>query len=96
MLKVQEALLVFYKGSQDTIQKTMNLKPNVNSDVALKLKDSLDRFYEKSCSVADDQTETKEALTILLDIIMKSVRDDAGDNQELDQEEVTREAHLRC
>ncbi len=103
MLEAQEQdheiLLAFHKDFQDAIQKTINLKPNVESDVVLKLKDTLDQLYEKSCIVADDQTETKEALTLLLDIIMKSVRNGAGDDQqahqELDQEEAARVAHFK-
>lgn len=101
MLEAQEQdheiLINFHKEFQDAIQKTINLKPNEESDVILEIKDNLDKLYEKSCLVADDQSETKEALIMLVGIIMTSIRKGAGDDkqahQELDQEEAARSAH---
>jgi tRNA-dihydrouridine synthase len=103
MLEAQEQdhqiLLDFHKEFQDAIQKTINLKPNEESDVILGLKDTLDKLYERVCQIADDQSETKEALVMLVGIIMKSIRKGAEDDQqaiqELDQEEAAREAHYQ-
>lgn len=93
-----EVLLGFHKEFQQAIQETVSLKPNVESDVVLKLKDTLDKLYEQASIIADDQSESKEAITKLVDVIMLSVRNGAGTDvqahQELDQEEAAREAHF--
>ena len=102
MLEAQKAdheiLLSFHKDFQQAIHDTVNLKPNEESDVILKLKDNLDKLYEKACIVADDQTENKEAITKLINVIMGSIRNGAGTDvqahQELDQEEAARQAHF--
>ena len=93
-----EILLGFHKEFQQAIQETISLKPNVESDVVLKLKDTLDKLYEQASIIADDQTESKEAITKLVGVIMASVRNGAGTDvqahKELDQEEAARDAHF--
>ncbi|MEE9304510.1 MAG: hypothetical protein V3U84_12110 [Thiotrichaceae bacterium] len=93
-----EILLTFHKEFQDAVQQTVDLKPNVDSDVILKLKDSLDKLYEKAGIIADDQSESKNAITKLITVIMGSIRNGAGTDvqahQELDQEDAARAAHF--
>lgn len=103
MLKAQqedhEILLEFHEQFQKAVHDTVELKPNVDSDIVLKLKDNLDRLYEKASIVADDQTYTKESIKKLISVIMQSIRNGAGNDmqahQELDQEEAAREAHFQ-
>ncbi len=102
MLDVQEkdhqVLLDFHKDFQGIIEQTIQLKPNEDSDVILKLKDKLDKLYERASIIADDQRETKQAIRQLLKVIMTSVRKGAGTDvqahKELDQEEAARDAHF--
>jgi len=102
MLEAQEndhqVLLQFHKDFQDAIQRTIDLKPNEESDVILKLKDRLDKLYEQASLIADDQSESKAAIKKLLKVIMAAIRNGAGNDvqahKELDQEEAAREAHF--
>ena len=102
MLEAQEndhqVLLQFHKDFQDAIQRTIDLKPNEESDVILKLKDRLDKLYEQASLIADDQSESKAAIKKLLKVIMAAIRKGAGNDvqahKELDQEEAAREAHF--
>ena len=93
-----EVLLQFSKEFQDAIQQTIGLKPNVESDVLLKLKEDLDKLYERASRIADDQSENKEALTQLVGVIMSAIRSAAGTDpqalQELNQEDAARSAHF--
>lgn len=93
-----EQLLAFHEEFQEVLSDSVQLKPNVDSDIVLKLKDRLDRLYEQASVIADDQNETKTALRQLLDLVMTAVRVGAGSDQqalqELDQEQQAREAHF--
>lgn len=96
--KDHDTLLVFIDEFQEVLEATVELKPNSDSDVVLKLKERLDKLYEASCIVPDDQTEVKGHIQKLLEVIMSSVRAGAGNDtkahQELDQEETARKAHF--
>jgi hypothetical protein len=96
--KDHDILLAFHKEFQQVLQDTVNLKPNVESDVVLTLKDQLDKLYEQASRIADDQTETREAIKKLLTIIMATIRNGAANDpqaqQELDQEETARQTHF--
>jgi hypothetical protein len=96
--KDHDTLLEFMQEFQQALEDTVKLKPTSDSDVILKLKEQLDKLYEASCVVPDEQTETQEAIKKLLTIIMASIRNGAGNDptahKELDQEETARHAHF--
>lgn len=93
-----EQLLAFHEEFQEVLSDSVQLKANVDSDVVLKLKDRLDKLYEQASVIADDQSETKKSLKQLLEIVMSAVRVGAGNDeqahQELNQEQLAREAHF--
>ncbi|MCP3669147.1 MAG: hypothetical protein GY814_01660 [Gammaproteobacteria bacterium] len=101
LLKVQrldhEELVEFITGFHTLVQKTVNLKPNEESEVILGIKEQLDMAYEQASVLADDQTETKQAISKLTHIIMNTIRTNAtGDAlamNELEQEDAARSAH---
>ena len=96
--KDHDTLLSFTTEFQEVLEATVELKPNSDSDIVLKLKERLDKLYEASCVVPDEQTEIRGHIQKLLEIIMSSVRTGAGNDtkahQELDQEETARKAHF--
>ncbi len=103
MMEAQQAdhneIIEFHESFKKALTDTVNLKPNVESDVVLELKDRLEKLYEQAHRIGDDQSDTKGALKQLLGLIMASVRKGAGNDaqahQELDQEEAAREAHFQ-
>jgi hypothetical protein len=92
-----EELVEFIGGFRALVQRAVNLKANEESEVILKIKEQLDIAYEQASGLADDQTETKDAIKKLTLIIMNSIRSNAaGDRtaeQELTQEQEARSAH---
>lgn len=92
-----DELVEFITGFRALVQRTVNLKPNEESEVILKIKEKLDMAYEQAAGLADDQTETKEAISKLTQIIMKSIQSiAAGDSlavDELKMEQQARAAH---
>ncbi len=93
-----ELLQQFMLDFRDVITQATSLKPNEDSEIILEVKDKLDKLYAASVTVADDQTRVKESIKKLLGVIMKSVRSGAGDDthalQELNQEEMARDANM--
>ncbi|OQX30551.1 MAG: hypothetical protein B0D96_08785 [Candidatus Sedimenticola endophacoides] len=92
-----EELVEFIGTFRGLIQRAAGLQANEQSEVILKLKEELDQCYEQACGLADDQSETKEALRRLLGVIMQTVEAGAaGDplaQSELRQERAARAAH---
>jgi len=92
-----EELVDFIGKFRSLVQQAIGLKPSEESEVILKLKEDLDKAYEQACGLADDQTETKEAIKKLVGVIMNSVEAGAGNDQvalnELAQERIARAAH---
>lgn len=103
LLEVQrldhEELLKFVTSLRDLVQRAVDLKPNVESQVILDLKADLDKIYEQACTAADDQSGNKDAIRQLLAIVMVTVRSAAaGDpmaEQQLEEEEQARTTHFR-
>lgn len=101
LLKAQrldhEELVEFITGFRALVQKTVNLKPNEESDVIIEIKEQLDMAYEQASVLADDQTETKQAISKLTQVIMNTIRSNAaGDSMALDelkQEHEARASH---
>lgn len=93
-----EELVRFVQDLRQTIQRAVDLQPNVGSEVVLALKEDLDRLYEVSAGLAEDQRANQAAIAQLQEVIMRNVeRGAAGDPQavdELGQERVARAAHF--
>lgn len=93
-----EELLAFLTELRQAVQRAVDLKPNEGSEVILGLKEQLDRLYEVSAGLADDQAANQGALAQLIEVIMRNVeRSAAGDAQALDelaQERVARAAQF--
>jgi hypothetical protein len=92
-----EELVDFIGGFRALVQRTVNLKSNEESETILKIKEQLDIAYEQASGLADDQSETKDAIKKLTLIIMNSIRSNTGGDrtaeQELNQEQEARTAH---
>lgn len=95
--KDHDILQKFMLDFRDVMSQTVSFKPNEESEVILEVKDKLDKLYATSVSIADDQQKVRESIKKLLAIIMKSVRkgaeNDAHALQELEQEDMAREAN---
>ena len=93
-----EELLAFITHVRGVVQQAVDLSPTEESDVILKLKEQLDRAYEQSAGLADDQATYQAALAELIEVVMRNVeRGAAGDPQavdELAQERTARSAHF--
>ena len=96
--KDHEILQQFMLDFKDTMFKAVDFKPNEDSEKILEIKDSLDKLYATSSTIADDQTRIKESIKKFLEVIMQAVRKGAGDDmqalQELEQEDNAREANF--
>ncbi len=92
-----EELVEFINGFRALVQRTVNLKPNEEIDAVLKIKGQLDIAYEQASGLADDQSETKNAIRKLTQIIVNSIRansmNDSLIHEELRQEEEARNTH---
>ncbi len=95
--KDHDILQQFMLDFREVMSKVVSFKPNEESEVILEAKDKLEKLYASSISVADDQIRVSESIKKLIAVIMQSIRKSAGDDvkaqQELDQEEMAREAH---
>lgn len=92
-----EELVAYIEDLRNLVGEAVALGPHEQSDVILGLKERLDQAYETACRLADDQTPNKEAIRKLVAVIMRSVWKGAGNDtlahQELEQEEMARQAH---
>ncbi len=103
LLEVQrldnDELLSYLTDLRSLVQRAITLNPNEESQVILDLKADLDQSYEKSCTLADDQRSNREAISQLLEVIMKTVRTSAGNDtlaqQQLEEEVLARTHHFR-
>jgi hypothetical protein len=93
-----DELVGFITDFRKLIHEAVNLKPNDDSEVILGLKERLDQAFERAAGLADDQTETKNAIKKLTAAIMAAVRNGAAGDPaallELEQEEQARRAHF--
>ena len=102
LLEVQrldhEELLAFITELRQVVQRAVELKSNEESEVILKLKEDLERLYETSAGLADEQQDNQQAIRQLLAVIMRSIASNAaGDSlaqQELDMEAQARGLHF--
>ena len=93
-----EELLAFIGELRQVVQRAVELKSNEESEVILKLKEDLERLYETSAGLADEQQDNQQAIRQLLAVIMRSITANAaGDSlaeQELDMEAQARSLHF--
>lgn len=93
-----EELMAFIPQLRQTVQRAVRLKPNEESDVVLRLKEDLDRLYETSAGLADEQQGNQQAIRDLLAIIMRTVREAAAGDPEAENnllmEEQARAVHF--
>ena len=94
-----EELTVFITQFRKLILEAVELQPNAESGQVLGIKERLDKSYEQSAGLADDQQETREAILKLQETIMAAVRKGAGADssalRELVQEEQARAVHFQ-
>ncbi|MGB1110801.1 MAG: hypothetical protein ACPG4N_10625 [Gammaproteobacteria bacterium] len=87
----------FTEALQALVKEAMELKPNVESDVVLGLKERADKLYEQAAGLGGKLDSEMEALKKLTAVIMASVRRGAGVDptalNELDQEDQARQDH---
>jgi hypothetical protein len=102
LLEVQrqdhEELMAFLQSLRGLVQRTVQLKPNEETQVILDLKAELEKHYEQACGLADQQEGNKQAIRQLVEVIMNTIRRNAaGDalaEQELAEEELARSTHF--
>jgi len=88
----------FINDFQSLVKKAVDLAPNTPSETILQIKEELDRSYQQACALPGDQSEIKRAIMKLVAIIMqaiwKGIGNDAFARQQLQEEEMAREAHF--
>jgi hypothetical protein len=102
LLEVQrldhEELLAFIQSLRRLVRKAVELKPNEETQVILDLKAELEKHYEQSCGLADEQGANQQAIASLIKVIMNTIRRSAaGDplaEQELAEEAAARRRHF--
>lgn len=94
-----EEALAFQEQFRTLVQRAIDLSPQEDSEIILKLKEDLDQAYERCCGLAGDIHELKAALKKLLEIVMQAVwrgaADDAAAHSNLREEEVARATHFQ-
>jgi hypothetical protein len=88
----------FIQEFQALVQRAVALEPNTPSETILELKEELDRGYQQACALPGDQSAVKQAIRKLLGVIMRAVRSGIGNDayaaQQLDEEDMARQAHF--
>jgi hypothetical protein len=94
-----EEAVAFQSNFRALVQRAIELPPQEDSEVILRLKEDLDRAYEQCCGLAGDPGEIKAGLRKLLEIVMRAVWRGAGDDAEaqlnLREEEAARATHFQ-
>lgn len=94
-----EEAMAFQNDFRALVQRAIELPPQEDSEVILKLKEDLDQAYERSCGLPGDPSEIKAGLRKLLEIVMRAVWRGAGDDAaaqvNLREEEAARAAHFQ-
>lgn len=84
----------FVATLQSLVQRAVELKPNEESEVVLELKEQLDQAYETCSGLAGEQAVYKDAIRQLIDVVMKAVWANIG-NDALALSELERETEAR-
>jgi len=89
----------FRERFHDQLEKALALAPNTPSETVLELKEALDESYQISCTLPGDVREMQDAIRKLIGVIMKSIRDGAGNDayaqRQLNDEEMARDVHFQ-
>jgi len=93
-----EEVEAFLVGFRELVQQSVELEPNAEADVVLKIKEQLDKSYEQCAGLAGEQGEIKEMLKRLVMAIMqamwKGIGQDAQAHSKLEMEEQARTQHF--
>lgn len=93
----QEELRSFQAALRATLREALDMPPQVESDVLLKLKERLDQLYDQCSGLPGDHDREKQSLMRMIGVIMKAVWAGAGDDSrarsELEQEDHARTLH---
>ena len=93
-----EEVEAFMLSFRELVQQSVELEPNAEADVVLKIKEQLDKTYEQCAGLAGEQGEIKEMLKRLVAAIMqamwKGIGQDAQAHSKLEMEEQARSQHF--
>jgi hypothetical protein len=90
-----DELVAFVDELRRTVQRAVDLGASEDSEVILGLKEDLERLYETSAGLCEDQESNQQAILHLLGVIMRTVSANAvGDT--LAQQELAMEAQARA
>ncbi len=94
-----EEAMAFQDDFRNLVQRAIDLSPQEDSEIILKLKEELDQAYERCCGLAGDTSQLKTALQKLLGIVMQAVwrgaADDVSAHTNLREEEIARATHFQ-
>lgn len=94
-----QELDAFMQRFRDLLQRSMDLKPNEESEELLRLKSALDEAYTYAATLSGDPVPLQQGLVRLTATVMAAIRGGARDDQqalmELEQEGLARESHYR-
>jgi len=94
-----EELHSFHEEMRAVIQQAIELEDNVESEVILQLRATLDQLYARCSSFGGGCVEHKQNIRKLIDLVMKAVWQAAGNDpharEELEKEEMARQQHFR-
>ncbi len=94
-----EEMKAFQRDFRQLVQQAIDLPPSASSDTVLSLKEALERCYEQSFGLPEDQEPAREALAKLIELITQAVQRAAGADplaqRELAAERTARAIHFR-
>lgn len=83
---------------QTLVRQAVELEPNTPTETVLELKEQLDRCYQQACALPGDMQQVKQAIRKLQGVIMQAMQRGAGNDafaqQQLQEEEIARQAHF--
>lgn len=93
-----EDAALFLTGFRTLVQRAVDLKPQEDSEVVLKLKEDLERAYEQCCGLPGEHGDIKAALLKLIGMVMQAVwrgaENDPAAEANLREEEAARRLHF--
>jgi hypothetical protein len=88
----------FFQAFQTLVQQAVALDPNTPSETILELKERLDQSYQRACALPGDQSQIKNAIRKLVEVIMRAIRSGIGNDayaaRQLEEEDMARQAHF--
>lgn len=87
----------FLQHFQELVQKAVDLDPNAESQTILDIKEKLDQCYTQCSALPGDQTQIRNAVDKLIQVIMQAIRQGAANDpvalNKLDEEDRARQTH---